>query len=108
MAKPAQAAGALLATVTNVANTLSNGVNTINNGFSMLNNYTERQLVKQQDASTFDIECSRIQMIEDHALEIAERAKLIASKTADPAFKAVYDAAHARLTSLVTKEQTST
>ncbi len=107
MAKPAQAAGALLATVTNVANTASNAVNTVNNGFSMLNNYVERQLVKQQDATVFDIECARIQMIEDHSLEIAERAKLIASKTADPAFKAVYDAAHARLTALVTKQEPS-
>lgn len=100
MAKPAQAAGALLATVTNVANTLSNGVNTINNGFSMLNNYTERQLVKQQDQSIMDLACSRIQLLEDSSLEIAERAKLIATKTADPAFKAVYDAAHSKLSAL--------
>ena len=100
MAKPAQAVGALLATVTNVANTASNAVNTINNGFSMLNNYTERQLVKQQDNTVLDLASSRIQLLEDHALEIAERAKLIASKTADPAFKAVYDAAHAKLSAL--------
>ena len=105
MAKPAQAAGALLATVTNVANTLSNGVNTINNGFSMLNNYTQRQLIKQEDQSIMDLASSRIQLLEDHSLEIAERSKLIATKLADPAFKLVYETAHAKLSALFSNEQ---
>lgn len=105
MAKPAQAAGALLATVTNVANTASNAVNTVNNGFSMLNNYVERQLVKQQDQSILDLACSRIQLLEDHSLEIAERAQLIASKLSNPAFKTVYDAAHTKLSALFSTDK---
>lgn len=104
MAKPAVAAGALLTTVANTANTLSNVVNTVNNSVSMLNSYVERQLIKQQDTATIDLEMSRIFLVEDNSREIARRNVELKKELSNPEFKACYDAAHAQLSALFKKD----
>jgi hypothetical protein len=106
MAKPAVAAGALLGTIVNTANTVSSIVNTVNNSVSMANNYVERQLIKQQDATVIDLSVSRQRLIEDSSLETMRRTETLNKELGRKTDKgACYDKAHATYTALFATEE---
>lgn len=105
MAKPALAAGAILSTVTNTAQTLSNVVNTVNDGVSILNGYVSRHRIMQQDKNVVELHNSRVRLIEDTALDIAEQRQVIGAKLKDASFKAAYELAHSEIYTLFNPEE---
>ncbi len=105
MAKPAVAAGALLSTVTNTAQTLSNIVNTVNNAVSIGNGFVERHLIMQSDKNIVELKNARVRLIEDTALEMAEHRQAISLKLKDENFKKSFEEAHNSLAALFPEDQ---
>ena len=100
MAKAAVASGALLSTVTNMANMVSNTFATIDDTISIGNGFISRHKIMQQDKNIVELANARVRLVEDTALEMAQHRQEINAKLKDETFKASYEDAHKSLSAL--------
>lgn len=100
MAKPAIALGSVLGTIEKTANTVTNIVGTLDAGVSMLNSYVRLHSDQQKDKHIIEREVSRDILLEDSALQQAERRTALEARFSDETFKKHYAASYERLSSL--------
>lgn len=100
MAKPGIALGSVLGTIEKTANTVTNIVGTLDAGVSMLNSYVKLHSEQQRDKHIIEREVSRDILLEESALQQAERRTALEQRFADEVFKKHYATSYERLASL--------
>jgi hypothetical protein len=102
MATARIALDSVLGTVQKTANTFTNVIGTVDAGVSMLNSFVERHSTQQRDKNLVELKVSRIRLVEDTSLQIAERRAEIKARLKDEGFAKIYEAAYTEINELFT------